>query len=144
MPLVQVPTLTDGVVTLRAHREDDVERCWEQCQDPVSQAWTTVPIPYSRDDAKQFVRKAMPGGWASDREWGFAVEAAPDGGQGRYAGTVSLRNEGDGRAEVAYGSHPDVRGRGVLERAVRLLLAWGFAPDGRDLTSVIWWADVGN
>jgi RimJ/RimL family protein N-acetyltransferase len=141
MPLVRVPTLTDGVVTLRAHREDDVERCWEQCQDPVSQEWTTVPIPYSRDDAKQFVRGAMPGGWASDQEWGFAVEFA-----GRYAGTVSLRNEGDARAEIAYGSHPDVRGQGVIERALRLLLTWGFAaePEGRGLRSVIWWANVGN
>jgi RimJ/RimL family protein N-acetyltransferase len=144
MPLVDVPTLTDGVVTLRAHQEDDVERCWEQCQDPLSQAWTTVPIPYSRDDAKRFVREAMPGGWASDQEWGFAVEADLDGRGGRYAGTVSLRDEGDGRAEIAYGSHPDVRGQGVLERALRLLLDWGFAPEGRDLHTVIWWANVGN
>jgi RimJ/RimL family protein N-acetyltransferase len=139
MALVAVPTLTDGVVTLRAHRDDDIERCWEQCQDPVSQAWTTVPVPYSRDDARRFVREAMPGGWASDQEWGFAVSF-----EGRYAGTVSLRNEGDRRAEVAYGSHPDVRGTGALERALRLLLAWGFAPEGRDLESVIWWANVGN
>jgi RimJ/RimL family protein N-acetyltransferase len=141
MPLVPVPTLTDGVVTLRAHGEDDVERCWEQCQDPLSQAWTTVPIPYSRDDARRFVREAMPGGWASDREWGFAVEF-----EGRYAGTVSLRNEDDARAEIAYGSHPDVRGLGVVERALRLLLDWGFAPepDGRGLETVIWWANVGN
>ena len=139
MPLVVVPTLTDGVVTLRAHREDDVERCWEQCQDPVSQAWTTVPIPYSRDDARRFVREAMPGGWTSDQEWGFAVEF-----EGRYAGTVSLRNRDERRAEIAYGSHPDVRGRGVAERALRLLLDWGFAPEtggGRDLETVIWWAN---
>ncbi len=141
MALVAVPTLTDGVVTLRAHRDDDIERCWEQCQDPVSQAWTTVPIPYTRDDARRFIREAMPGGWAADQEWAFAMEF-----EGRYAGTVSLRNEGDARAEIAYGSHPDVRGKGVLERALRLLLAWGFAPDpdGRGLESVIWWANAGN
>ncbi len=146
MSLVPVPTLTDGVVTLRAHRDDDVERCWEQCQDPVSQAWTTVPVPYSRDDAKRFVREAMPGGWASDQEWAFAVEH-----DGRYSGTVSLRRVGEGgegerRAEIAYGSHPDVRGRGVLERALRLLLDWGFAPEpaGRGLQTVVWWANRGN
>src|SRR4051794_38029527 len=144
MPLVPVPTLTDGVVTLRGHRDDDIERCWEQCQDPVSQAWTTVPVPYSRDDATRFVREAMPGGWASDQEWAFAVEVRSDGGGSRYAGTVSLRNEGDGRAEIAFGSHPDVRGQGVIERALRLLLDWGFAPHGRGLHSVIWWANDGN
>jgi RimJ/RimL family protein N-acetyltransferase len=147
MSLVRVPTLTDGVVTLRAHREDDVEASYEQCQDPVSQAWTTVPIPYSMDDARRFVREIMPGGWSSDQEWGFAVEAPGADGTPRYAGTVSLRNEGERRAEIAYGSHPWVRGTGHIERALRLLLAWGFSPSsagGRDLETVIWWANVGN
>jgi RimJ/RimL family protein N-acetyltransferase len=144
MPLVSVPTLTDGVVTLRAHREDDVAGCHEQCQDPVSQAWTTVPVPYSIDDARRFVREVMPGGWASDQEWGFAVETPDAGGTLRYAGTVSLRNEGDRRAEIAYGSHPWVRGTGHVERALRLLLDWGFSSAGRDLESVIWWANDGN
>jgi RimJ/RimL family protein N-acetyltransferase len=147
MALVRVPTLTDGVVTLRAHRDADVEACYEQCQDPVSQAWTTVPIPFAMDDARRFVREAMPGGWASDQEWGFAV-----GFEGRYAGTVSLRKVGEGgegerRAEIAYGSHPAVRGKGVVERALRLLLEWGFAPEqagGRGLETVIWWANEGN
>ena len=73
-----VPTLTDGVVTLRAHAEDDVPGVLEQSTDPVSRAWTTVPVPYTRDDAKRFVRDVMPGGWLADKEWGFAV--AYDGG----------------------------------------------------------------
>lgn len=147
MPLVPVPALTDGVVTLRAHREDDVDAVVEQSRDPLSRRWTTVPDPYSRDDARRFVRDVMPGGWASDQEWGFAVEAAGDDGVARYAGTVTLRNEGDGRAEIAYGSHPWARGRGVMGRALELLLAWGFSPareGGRELDTVIWWAEVGN
>lgn len=140
-----VPTLTDtptdgpvdGRVTLRAHRLDDAPGSYEQCQDPASQAWTTVPIPYAMADAETFVTEIMPAGWSDDSEWGFAVEA-----EGRYAGTVSLRNEGDGRAEIAYGSHPWVRGTGVMERALRLLLDWGFEEKG--LRTVIWWAHVGN
>jgi len=44
--MTRIPTLTDGTVTLRAHREDDAEGAFEQCQDPVSQQWTTVPLPY--------------------------------------------------------------------------------------------------
>jgi RimJ/RimL family protein N-acetyltransferase len=139
MPLVHVPTLTDGVVTLRAHREEDIDGVVEQCRDPLSQTWTTVPVPYTSDDARRFVRDVMPGGWASDQEWGFAVEYA-----GAFAGTVSLRNQSDRRAEIAYGSHPRVRGTDVMERAVRLLLEWGFSPDGRDLGTVIWYAYPGN
>jgi RimJ/RimL family protein N-acetyltransferase len=140
--MVTVPTLTDGVVTLRAHSVDDVDACLEQSTDPLSQRWTRVPVPYSRDDAKRFVRDAMPGGWVTDQEWGFAVQANDDDGTARYAGTVSLRNNGPGRAELAYGAHPWARGRGIVERALRLLLEWGFAQ--RDLETVIWWAEEGN
>lgn len=131
------PTLTDGVVTLRAHHAADAPRVLEQCQDPVSQAWTTVPVPYSADDAAHFVTQIVPGGWTDGSEWAFAVEH-----DGRFAGTVALRPEGTGRAEIAYGAHPDARGHGVMERALRLLLAWGF--DERDLATVVWWANRGN
>jgi RimJ/RimL family protein N-acetyltransferase len=131
------PTLTDGVVTLRGHRPGDAEGCFEQCQDPVSQQWTTVPIPYTREMARHWVSEVMPGGWADGSTWGFAVEV--DGG---YSGTVELRDEGAGRAEVAFGAHPRVRGTGAMERAVRLLLEWGFGTQG--LRVVFWRANVGN
>jgi RimJ/RimL family protein N-acetyltransferase len=131
------PTLSDGTVTLRAHRPDDADGCFEQCQDPLSQEWTTVPVPYSRDDARRFVTEVMPGGWATGSSWGFAVEV-----DGRYAGTVELRDEGDGRLEVAFGSHPWVRGTGAMERAVRLLVDWGFVDRGARV--IVWRANRGN
>lgn len=131
------PTLTDGVVTLRAHRPDDLDRIVEQCVDPVSIAWTTVPVPYDRAMAEEFALEVLPGGWADGSEWAFAVEVG-----GRYAGTVSLRDEGPGRAEIAYGSHPDVRGTGAFLRALRLLVDWGFEELG--LQTVVWRAFTGN
>ena len=137
-----VPTLTDGVATLRAPTDDDVEGSYEQCQDPLSQQWTMIPVPYTREDARTYLRHIIPSGWETDREWGFVVEANDDTGTPRFAGTISLRNRGEGRAEIAYGSHPWVRGRGVMERALRLLLEWGFAE--RDLRTVVWLARRGN
>ena len=131
------PTLTDGVVTLRAHRADDVPRMVEQCRDPVSIAWTTVPVPYAEADAAEFGLRDLPAWWAEGKEWGFAVEF-----EGRYAGTISLRDEGPGRAEIAYGSHPDVRGSGAMLRALRLLVDWGFAE--LDLETIVWQAFTGN
>jgi RimJ/RimL family protein N-acetyltransferase len=131
------PTLTDGTVTLRTHREDDVLGVTEQSQDPTSIRWTTVPVPYSLDDGRSFVARTMPDGWADDTAWGFAVET-----QGRYAGTVELRNHGGGRAEIAFGSHPWVRGTGAMERACRLLVDWGFSERG--VRTVVWHAHVGN
>src|SRR5690349_10284022 len=115
--MISAPTLTDGVVTLRAHREDDIDAVQEQSTDPASVRWTRVPVPYTREHARQFVREAMPGGWATDQEWAFAFEAADHEGRSRYGGTVSLRNNGPGRAEIAYGAHPWIRGRGLVERA---------------------------
>ena len=132
----EMPTLTDGPVVLRAHRPSDAERCVEQSTDPESVRWTTVPTPYSIEDAHEYIGSRAKA-WLDDTEWSFALEF-----EGRYGGSVSLRNNGPGRAEIAYGAHPDVRGTGAMERALRLLLEWGI-PD-RGLRTVIWWAHEGN
>jgi len=58
--MATAPTLTDGTVTLRAHRESDAQGAFEQCQDPDSQRWTTVPLPYTFEDAVAFVTEIMP------------------------------------------------------------------------------------
>lgn len=131
------PTLSDGPVFLRAHRRDDVPRVVEQCRDPLSQAWTKVPVPYAEADAVGFVDEVVPRGWAAGSEWAFALDVG-----GRFAGTVSLRAMGEGRAEIAFGAHPDVRGTGAVERGVRLLLGWGF--DVQGLRTVVWRANRGN
>jgi RimJ/RimL family protein N-acetyltransferase len=131
------PTLTDGTVTLRAHREDDAEDVTAQSQDPTSIRWTTVPVPYSLDDGLAFVTRTMPTGWVDGTSWGFAVEV-----EDRYAGTVELRDDGGGRAEIAFGAHPWARGTGAMERACRLLLDWGFSERG--VKTVMWHAHVGN
>jgi RimJ/RimL family protein N-acetyltransferase len=136
-----VPVLTDGVVTLRAHHAGDVDGVLEQCLDPVSQAWTTVPVPYTREQAEGFVGERVPAAWAGG-SWVFAVEAEDETGLPRFCGTVELRDEGDARAEIAYGAHPWARGRGIVHRALELLLAWGFEEQG--LQTVIWWANRGN
>lgn len=135
-----VPVLSDGVVTLRAHRPDDVPGVLEQCTDPASRRWTTVPVPYTRAHAETFVGETVPAGWQQGH-WAFAVEAR-EGGVARFCGTVELRSKGNRRAELAYGAPPWARGQGITERALRLLLAWGF--EERRLRAVVWWAGVGN
>ena len=137
-----VPTLTDGVVTLRAHTADDVEALYEQAADSLMLRWTTVPDPSTLETARQFACEIIPDGWRADREWAFAVDAPDEGGGPRFVGTVSLRNEGEGRAEIAYGAHPWSRGRGYVVRALELLLDWGFQERG--LRTVIWRAHKGN
>ena len=131
------PTLSDGQVTIRAPRESDITGCFEQCTDPLSIEWTQVPLGYSLDMARDFCTRHAPTAWADGSEWIFAVES-----EGRYGGNIALRDEGFGRAEIAYGAHPAARGTGAVERALRLLLEWGFTQQA--LRTVIWRADVGN
>jgi RimJ/RimL family protein N-acetyltransferase len=137
-----VPTLTNGTVTLRPHHEGDVAALHEQATDPLMRHWTTVPVPSGLDDAHRFATELIPRGWREGTSWGFAVEACDDAGAQRFCGTVELRDEGDGRAEIAYGTHPWARGRGLVVPALNLLLDWGF--DTQDIRTVIWWAHRGN
>lgn len=132
-----VPMLTDGTVTLRAHTAEDIPRVVEQSNDPESIAWTSVPTPYGERDAKEWVGTTIPGWWEAGTNLCFAI-----GFDGRFAGTVDLRLRGGGEAEVGYGLHPDARGRGVMRRALDLLLDWAF--EQRGVVVVHWRANVGN
>ncbi len=139
-----VPLLSDGTVTLRALDDRDVAGVLEQCLDPLSVRWTGVPVPFGMADAVGFVHEIAPAAWADGSQWIFCVDAGPSGlpDGSHYAGNIALRDEGHGRAEIAYGAHPAARGTGVMEAALRLLLEWGFATQG--LQTVVWRANVGN
>ncbi len=136
-----VPVLTDGNVTLRAHRPDDLEGVFEQCNDPAMQEFTTIPVPYSREDAKEFLAgRAEP--WENDTVWVFAIEADGGAGPSRFAGSINVRNTGSGWGEIGFGAHPGVRGRGVMTTAVRLITNWAF--EDRGLQAISWEAYEGN
>ncbi len=142
----RVPTLTDGLVTLRAHRLEDVDAIVEQCVDPNTLRWTTVPRGYTREEATAFVERiaaewAVPDG---NRYW--AIEYA-DSGRPRFGGTIDLRpGVSPTTADVGFGLHPAARGRGVMSRAVRLVAAHAFevGPWGVPLQRVHWRAIAGN
>ncbi len=137
-----VPTISDGEVTLRAHALSDVDEMVVQCTDPESIRWTTVPVPFERANAVSYVAEAVPGGWYARKDLGFAIEAPHADGVRRFSGSISLRPMEEGIAELAFGLHPGARGRGVCNRAVKLLLDWGFRQP--DIEVVVWYAHVGN
>jgi RimJ/RimL family protein N-acetyltransferase len=138
----KAPTLTDGVVTLRAHRPDDVDAVFEQCQDPEMQRWTTIPVPYERGHADFFVSESMPLGWQNPSGTkGFAIEAIDDG-QPRFAGTIDVRPDGQAGVEIGFGLGAWARGHGVGSRAVRLAVGWAF--EAMPIDVALWRAAVGN
>lgn len=135
--LPEDPALRDGAdLLLRRHRPEDADGILEQCQDPDTVRFTTVPAPYARADAEGFLAHVA-AGWSDGTLAAFAIEV-----EGRFAGTVDLRLEEGAWAEVGFGLAPWARGRGVMTRALRLVLDWGFTELG--LAGVHWRAVVGN
>jgi RimJ/RimL family protein N-acetyltransferase len=129
--------LTDDELTLRCWRPDDAPAVYRACQDPDIQRWTTVPSPYAETDAVRFVTGA-PAAWADGSVAAFGVF---DAASGELLGSQGLDLAG-GAAELGYWTAPWARGRGVTERAGRLVLAWAF--DALGLHRVRWRAVVGN
>ena len=120
---------------MRLPLSGDVGDIVAQCRDPEFQRWTTVPVPYHESDAQDFVRRVAEGWRTNVARFAIAYD-------GRFAGSVDLRFDGLGGAEVGFGLAPWARGRGVMTRALRLVLAWGFELPGIEV--VYWRAQVGN
>lgn len=139
------PTITDGqdpdAVTLRALTDDDVDAVVEACRDEQVQRWTVVPSPYERRHAVAYVAAAARG-WQVGGPLVLAVEAVDDDGSVRYAGALSLRPDAHGGADVGFSLAPWARGRGVMSRALRMMLTYGFTQ--LDLQTVHWRAHEGN
>lgn len=133
-----VPELTDGRVTLRAHRESDLPRIVEFANDTRTRnVLSNLPYPYGTAQAREFFDKIR-SMWESEdlqRPWAIEVD-------GTWAGTISLYGRAPGTAELGFGAHPEVRGRGVTTAAARLLV--GYAFDTLHLRTVVWRAARGN
>lgn len=133
---MQAPRLTDGVVVLRALEVGDLDDVVARCQDDEIQRWTSVPVPYARADAEAFLERCRRG-WDDGTVCELAVEV-----DGRNAGHVTLRLDGAHGGDIGYALAPWARGRGVMARSVRLLLAWAYTE--LDLAVAHWRAHVGN
>ena len=140
-----VPILIDAEagVTLRAAARRDLPAMVEQCRDPAMIRWTTVPNPsdgYQLRDAEEFLALTAVG-WASGERLGWTIEAQRGSERG-FCGSIDLRLEGDGVAEVGFGLHPGARGRSIMTAALQLVCAYGF--DVAGLQVIRWQAVVGN
>ena len=84
------PVLTDGVVTLRPYRTDDVPDMIRTAQDPRYVQYTTVPAPYSEQDALQRIEQVRVD-MVDGKGMYWAIEAQ-DGDRARFAGSMDVRS----------------------------------------------------
>lgn len=131
--------LSDDVVVLTPPTAGDVDAITAICQDPQIAAWTTVPHPYRREHAEGFISGLVAPGWENGTDLTWAIRDLSG-----LVGMVGLAGVADGSAEVGYWLAPAARGRGLLTRALRLVLGVAFDPGGPELVRVSWQAYVGN
>ena len=133
------------VVVLRTERcelspptDADVDAIFEACQDPAIQRYTTVPSPYLREHAEQFIPR-VERHWAEGREatWGIRHD-------GRLAGMIGLYRREPDAAELGFWMAPWARRQHLLTEAATAVVDFGFESAGMSLVRIEWRAVVGN
>ena len=116
-------------LVLRPFDDGDVPSLVEMMNDEVVRAWTSVPVPYTEEHARTWVRKTAPRERAEGRGTAFAVsEFLTD----RLVGFVQLTGA-DWRqrtTQAAYVPAPWARGEGYAPEALLAVAQWLFEKMG--------------
>lgn len=126
-----VPTLRNGLVTLRPLQEEDVESIYRACQDPLIPRFTTVPSPYTLTHAQFFVHEQEPARFASKTELIFAITKGHDRDE-EFCGVISFHTVslGNHAAELGYWIAAPARGKGIGVIAAKMITEYGFLTMG--------------
>lgn len=107
----------------------------DACHDPQIQEFTTVPVPYTFDDAQFFLSRIVEHGWLTGREytWGLRLP-----GSSLLVGMISIRLQHN---DIGFWAAPEARGLGLMTEALRLVADWAFLTG---LDEMLWEGYVGN
>jgi RimJ/RimL family protein N-acetyltransferase/8-oxo-dGTP pyrophosphatase MutT (NUDIX family) len=120
------PTLTDGEVTLRPWRDEDVPDAVAGHDDLIAH-WFGQPTDGVTPERMQQAIRDWRAAYADERSVvGFAVEDG-DG----LAGSVDVRRRDQGVGELSWALFRGRRGRGLATRAVRLLADYALTEKGQ-------------
>ncbi len=133
-------------VTLRTRRLElsipaasDIDAITEAAQDPDVPRWTTLPSPYARSHAQDFVAQTATR-WADGTDLVWAIRI----GEGEWIGSIGLHGvSAAGDAEVGFWMAKAARGHGYLTEAAARVIDFGFA-EPVSLARIQWRAIVGN
>lgn len=116
----------------------DIDAITAGAQDPEVPRWTTLPSPYERRHAEDFIRLA--GEWwdaGTELTWSIRVD-------GTWIGMMGLRDPAPGgAAEIGFWLAAPWRGRGYVSEAARAVIDFGFGGP-LHLARIQWKANVGN
>ncbi|MEU7766359.1 GNAT family N-acetyltransferase [Nocardia sp. NPDC049190] len=132
--------LSNGTVWLSAPKTHDIDTITEICQEPSIGEWTTIPVPYERENAETFITDIVETGWAG-RSPTWAVRLHADG---PVAGMIGLAENDASAAEIGFWLGRAHRSRGLMTQAVSLVCDFGFRTDGMALKRINWRGFVGN
>jgi ribosomal-protein-serine acetyltransferase len=122
--------LSDGVVALRAWREDDAAELVDALDgDGEIARWLdAIPQPYTAADARAWLAQAVHA-WHEGAGAPFAVV---DAASGRLLGGMGVRwiDRGNAVGEVGYWARATTRGQGVTTRALQLAAQWALQSVG--------------
>ena len=132
-------------VTLRTPRLElsiptdfDVDAITIAAQDPEVPRWTTLPSPYERSHAEDFVDRAGEW-WHTGTELTWAIRTG-----GSWIGMMGLHGaQPGGAAEIGFWMAASARGHGYVTEAARAVIDFGFA-EPLGLARIQWRAVVGN
>src|SRR3954464_9662279 len=127
------PPLEDGVIALRGWRTSDAPDIRRMFADREALEWTRAPAPYREGDARQWLPR-LP---AHMRPRAALPLAVTDAGDGSLLGSIELRMQAEGRAELGYVIAGWARERGVGTRALRLLGRWAVEVRGLERLEVL-------
>jgi RimJ/RimL family protein N-acetyltransferase len=134
LPPVKEP-LTDGEISLREFRRDDLAAMIAMLDDEPIVRWTRVPHPYTERDALDYLARGD-----AERERGEGINLAILDARGReLLGSMSVRIASwpDLRAQLGYLVGAHARGRGVMPRAIRLAAHWAFRQLGLERIEIL-------
>jgi RimJ/RimL family protein N-acetyltransferase/8-oxo-dGTP pyrophosphatase MutT (NUDIX family) len=123
--VTDLPTLTDGAVTLRPWREGDAEVAVAG-HDELIAHWLGSPDAPTVDEQRRLVEE-----WRSAHDAGQTVAAFVIEHDSHQVGNVEVTPAGPGGGKLTWTLYAGQRGVGHASRAVRLLADWALTAHGQ-------------
>jgi RimJ/RimL family protein N-acetyltransferase/8-oxo-dGTP pyrophosphatase MutT (NUDIX family) len=123
--VTEQPTLTDGTVTLRPWRDEDVEVAIAGHDELIAHWFGRDAVPPSYDAHRRALERWR-AGWEDRSIVGFVIESDDE-----VVGSCEVRSIGEGTGALSWTLYAGHRGRGHASRAVRVLADWAMTPTGQ-------------